>query len=91
MAADHSAARQKKTWKTAMFRLGSCQQTTIRPLALGAHGRLQRQLERITREPRLKGCTPLGTFRRRSTVHQIEVGWRELKNSWTLKRRVIDS
>ena len=34
--ADHSVAGQKKTWKTAMFGLGSCQQTTIRPLALGS-------------------------------------------------------
>jgi hypothetical protein len=27
-------------------------------------------------EPRLQGLTPFGTFRRRSTAHQIEVGSR---------------
>ena len=30
---------QKKAWRTPMFRLGSCQRTAIRPLALGRRRR----------------------------------------------------
>jgi hypothetical protein len=41
-----------------------------------ARGRLQRQQERNSREPRLTGGVPLGTFKSRSTAHQIEVVWR---------------
>jgi hypothetical protein len=39
-------------------------------------------------EARLNGLTPLGTFRRRSTAHQIEVGWRRRRDSWTLSAGV---
>ena len=71
MPRSEASQGKKGAWKFAVFRVGSMPANEdFRPVALRKPGRLQRQQDRISREPRLKGSLPLGTFRRRSTAHQ---------------------